>query len=85
MHGLPLLVLPADPRVDQPSVGRAVQGAGAGLSLDRSAAPDRIRAAVRTILGDPAFRAAADVVGQRMRAQDGVRTAADRLEGLALR
>lgn len=84
-HGLPLVVLPADPRVDQPSVGRAVQRAGAGLLVARDAPPGRIREAVRAVLGDPAYRAAADGIGQRLRAQDGVRTAADHLEALAPR
>lgn len=83
MHGLPLLVLPADPRIDQPMVGRAVARSGAGLCLDRTAPPARIRAAAAAVLGDPAYRAAADAVGRRLRAQDGIRVAADRLEALA--
>ena len=83
LHGLPLVVLPADPRVDQPSVGRAVQRAGAGLLLDPASPPERIRRAVTTVLGDPAYRAAADDVGRRLRAQDGIRAAADAVEQLA--
>lgn len=82
MHGLPLLLLPADPRIDQPTVARAVARAGAGLHLDRSSSPDAIRAAAITLLGDPSYRAAADVVGQRLRDQDGVRSAADHLVAL---
>ena len=83
MHGLPLLVLPADPRIDQPMVARAVERAGAGIHLDRSASPERIRAVVLTLLGDPSYRAAAEVVGRRLRSQDGTRAAADCLEALA--
>ena len=83
LHGLPLLVMPADPRIDQPMVARAVERAGAGLHLDRSAPPAEIRAVVLTLLGDPAYRAAADAVGRRLRGQDGTRAAADRLEALA--
>lgn len=83
MHGLPLLVLPADPRIDQPMVARAVERAGAGLRLDRAASPGEIRAVALTLLGDPSYRAAADAVGQRLRSQDGIRGAADRLEALA--
>ena len=82
LHGLPLLVLPADPRIDQPMVGRAVARAGAGAVLDRSAPPERIRAAAAALLGEPAHRAAALVIGRRLRAQDGVRTAADRVLAL---
>lgn len=85
LHGLPLVVLPADPRIDQPAVARAVQRAGAGAHLDRAAPPERIRATVLTVLGDPAYRAAADAVGRRLRSQDGVQVAADRLEVLAAR
>lgn len=82
LHGLPMLVLPADPRIDQPMVGRAVERAGAGLCLDRASPPERVRAAATTVLGDPAYRAAADAVGRRLRADDGVRTLADHLLAL---
>jgi UDP:flavonoid glycosyltransferase YjiC (YdhE family) len=83
MHGLPLVVLPADPRIDQPSVGRAVQAAGAGLLLDTSSPPERIRRAVTAVLGEPAYRAAADAVGQRLRARDEAQAGADVLERIA--
>lgn len=82
LHGLPLLVLPADPRIDQPMVGRAVQRAGAGLCLDRTAAPQRVAAAAATLLDDPTYRVRAEEVGRRLRAQDGVRAAVDRLLSL---
>jgi len=85
VHGLPLVVLPADPRIDQPAVGQAVQHAGAGECLDRSAPPERIRATVLTVLGDPSYRTAAGAIGRRLRAQDGIRVAADRVEGLIRR
>lgn len=83
LHGLPLLVLPTDPRIDQGMVGRAVERAGAGLCLDRATSPERIRAAVRTLLEAPSHRAAAEAVGRRLRAHDGVSTIADRLLALA--
>ncbi len=83
LHGLPLLVMPADPRIDQPMVARALERAGAGLRLDRSASPEQIRAVAVTLLGDPSYREAADAVGRRLRSQDGTRAAADRLEALA--
>jgi UDP:flavonoid glycosyltransferase YjiC (YdhE family) len=79
-HGVPLLVLPLDPKTDQPTVGRSVQRAGAGRVLSHRAAPRRIRAAVEELLDDGPHRAAAERLGQRIRAADGAEQAAQVLE-----
>jgi UDP:flavonoid glycosyltransferase YjiC (YdhE family) len=79
-HGVPLLVLPLDSKSDQPTVGRAVERAGAGRVLPRRAAPRRIRAAVEELLEDGPHRAAAERLGEQIRATDGAGEAARALE-----
>jgi UDP:flavonoid glycosyltransferase YjiC (YdhE family) len=83
MHGLPLLILPADPRIDQGMVGRAVARAGAGLCLPRSSSPDAIREAAARILTTEGFAREAAVAGARIREANGVGSAADAIESLA--
>lgn len=85
MHGIPMLILPADPRIDQGMVGRAIARAGAGLCLPRSARPHAIASAVVELLSQPRYAAAAGGVGRRLRDADGIRAAADAVEGLATR
>jgi UDP:flavonoid glycosyltransferase YjiC (YdhE family) len=82
-HGVPLLVLPMHPMLDQPMIGRAVAEAGAGLRLPKSAKPETIRAAVRRLLAEPAFRSAAESVGAHLRSTDGAAAAADVVAELA--
>ncbi|HEY0374121.1 MAG TPA: nucleotide disphospho-sugar-binding domain-containing protein [Amnibacterium sp.] len=82
-HGVPVLVLPMHPMLDQPIVGREVAASGAGLAAPKSASPERIRAAVTRLLGEPAFGAAARTIGTAMVARDGAAVAADELERLA--
>jgi UDP:flavonoid glycosyltransferase YjiC (YdhE family) len=82
MHGLPLLILPADPRIDQGMVGRAVELAGAGLCLPRSSSPDAIRDAASRILTTEGFAREAAAAGARIRAANGICTAADAIESL---
>lgn len=81
-HGLPLVMLPLFGKGDQPMVSAAVVAAGAGIDLPRTASPERIRDAVRTLLADGPHRAAAGAIGARLRAQDGARTAADEIEAV---
>lgn len=76
-HGVPLLVLPMHPLLDQPMIGKAVAAAGAGLRLPKSAKPEAIRAAVRRLLGEPGFRSAAESIGADLRSTDGAAAAAD--------
>ncbi|MCU1473970.1 nucleotide disphospho-sugar-binding domain-containing protein [Amnibacterium sp.] len=82
-HGVPVLVLPMHPMLDQPIVGREVAASGAGLDLPRSAPPERIRAAVLRLLGEPHFGDIARAIGTAMAARDGAVVAADELERLA--
>jgi UDP:flavonoid glycosyltransferase YjiC (YdhE family) len=82
MHGLPLLILPADPRIDQGMVGGAVERAGAGLCLPRSSSPEAIRAAASRILTTEGFAREAAAAGARIRGANGIGTAADAIESL---
>lgn len=78
-RGVPVLVLPMHPMLDQPVVGREVRAAGAGLDLRKSAKPVEIRAAVSRLLEEPAFRDAARSIAERMAERDGAAAAADEL------
>jgi MGT family glycosyltransferase len=80
-HGLPLVVAPI--RDDQPIIARQVAdaGAGIGLRIDRLHATE-LRGAVRAVLDDPSYRAAAGVVRDSFAAAGGATTAADQLEKL---
>lgn len=81
-HDLPLVVLPVHPAVDMKMIGRSVEAAGAGRLLSRTATPGQIRVAVEELLADGPHRQACARVGARLRAQDGVRVAADAVEEL---
>lgn len=82
-HGIPVLVIPMHPLMDQPAIGRAVESLGAGMLLPKSASPSRIRAAVRRLLDDGAVRAAATRIGDESRARDGAVLAAELITLLA--
>ncbi|OJV57659.1 MAG: hypothetical protein BGO38_04700 [Cellulomonas sp. 73-145] len=78
-HGVPVLVVPMHPLLDQPIVGRAVADAGVGGLLAKSASSAAIRDAVQDRLADRAMAAAAARMGERLRSHDGARTAAGRI------
>jgi MGT family glycosyltransferase len=80
--GIPLVCAPIT--LDQPiTTGQVVQaGAGRRLSFGRAKAPE-IREAIRAVLHDPSYRAAAERIGASLRAAGGAPAAADRLEALA--
>jgi len=80
--GVPVLVLPMHPLMDQPAVGRAIARLGAGATLPKSASPARIRAAVLALLGDAAVRETARRIGEETREQDGAVRAVDAIEAL---
>lgn len=82
-HGVPILVLPMHPMLDQPMIGRAVAASGAGLTLPKSAPPEAIRTAVERLLGEPAFARSAARVGAVLRAHDGAVAGADEIERVA--
>lgn len=81
-HGVPVLLLPMHPLLDQPMIAKAVERAGAGRALPRTARPDRIAAAVTAILADGAMRDAARSLGERLRATDAAGAGADAVERL---
>lgn len=80
-HGLPLVLTPI--RDDQPLVASQVAEAGAGIRLrfGRLRA-DELRAAVRAVLDDPGYRAAAGRIRDSFTAAGGAVAAADHLEKL---
>ncbi len=77
--GVPLLVIPMHPLMDQPMIGKAIARAGLGLTLKKSAKPAAIAEAMTTILADPSFAAAAADAATRVRRASGVAVAADAL------
>ena len=81
--GIPVLILPMHPLMDQPAIGRAVESLGAGMSLPKSAKPSRIRDAVRRLLADETVRAAAQRIGAETRERDGAVVAADLIAKLS--
>jgi UDP:flavonoid glycosyltransferase YjiC (YdhE family) len=82
-HGLPLVIAPMHPFLDQRMVGQAVQDAGAGLLIKTSASKEEIARALGTVVDSAAIRTAASSVGQRLREADGARTGARLLAELA--
>ncbi len=81
-HGVPVLLLPMHPLLDQPMIAKAVERAGAGRMLPRTARADRIAAAVTGILADHAMQAAASSLGERLRTIDAAGAGADAVERL---
>jgi UDP:flavonoid glycosyltransferase YjiC (YdhE family) len=77
MHGVPMVIIPCDTRIDQPLVAKAVARAGAGIALAKRAKPEQIRDAVERVLREPSYRAAATALGERLRAENGPAAAAD--------
>jgi UDP:flavonoid glycosyltransferase YjiC (YdhE family) len=75
--GVPQIVVPANPMIDQKIVGAALEKAGAGLLLTKHARPQRIRSAIQTVLRDEAYRSAAQRLGEQIRQRDGAEVAAD--------
>jgi UDP:flavonoid glycosyltransferase YjiC (YdhE family) len=80
-HGIPLLVLPMHPLMDQSAIGRALTRHGAGRMLPKSAGAATIRGAVTGLLaGDE--RPAAAKLGSEIRERDGAVRAVDLLESV---
>jgi UDP:flavonoid glycosyltransferase YjiC (YdhE family) len=75
--GIPVLVIPMHPLMDQPAVGKAVARLGVGATLPKSASPERIRAETRRLLDDEAIRTAAGRMGEEARRRDGAGVAAE--------
>jgi UDP:flavonoid glycosyltransferase YjiC (YdhE family) len=81
-HGLPLVIMPMHPMLDQPMIGAAVARAGAGVVVKRTASPTTIAGAVLRALDDDGLRAGASALGDRLRSTDGASAAADAIERL---
>src|SRR5262249_3884534 len=78
-RGVPVVVLPVT--YDQPGVGTRVEWSGAGRSIPvGQLTVDRLRDAVRLVLGNPAYRARAGEMQSSIEAADGLNRAADLIE-----
>jgi MGT family glycosyltransferase len=78
-QGVPMVVLPVT--YDQPGVGARVEWAGVGRSIPVGRLTvDRLRGAVCSVLGDPAYRKRAGQIQSSIEAADGLNRAADRIE-----
>ena len=84
-HDLPVVLMPQDPKTDQPRVARSVAEAGAGVVLDRRADSARIGAALATVLDEGPHRTAAARLGAAVRAMPGDVLGADVVEELVSR
>lgn len=80
-HGLPMVIIPMHPLLDQPMVGKAVAASGAAIVLPKKASPDSIAVALTRILEDPSYTAAATVIAERLAAGRGTARAADAILG----
>jgi MGT family glycosyltransferase len=81
-HGLPLVVAPI--RDDQPVIARQVCAARAGITVRFARIQaGELREALRAVLGDPVYRAAAGRIQSSFNAAGGAAEAADRLEKIA--
>ncbi|TDC52875.1 hypothetical protein E1281_18515 [Actinomadura sp. KC345] len=81
-HGVPMVCLP-NLAADQPALAQRVAELGAGIVLDGDAAtPPDIAGAVRTVLGDTAYRDNARRLAEVIKAAPGTEGIASRLTGL---
>jgi UDP:flavonoid glycosyltransferase YjiC (YdhE family) len=81
-HGLPMLIAPQHPQLDQPVIGAELAAAGAAIVLPQHPTREEVRAAVREITENPGYAEAAAAIGARIRATDGTGEASDRIEAL---
>jgi UDP:flavonoid glycosyltransferase YjiC (YdhE family) len=78
--GVPMVVLPVT--YDQPGVGARVEWSGVGRSIPVGRLMvDRLRDAVRSVLGNPTYRERAGRLRSSIEAADGLNRAADLIEG----
>ncbi len=83
-HGLPLVILPLSPMLDQPLVASRVAAEGAAIRLSTTTPVAGIRAAIERVLADPGYREAASRLGRSIRDADGAADAASRIESLVV-
>ena len=79
-HGIPVLVLPMHPLMDQPAIGRAVERLGVGGTMSKTSSTQHIREKVLALLADESVRSAAHAMGASARKKDGAIVGADLLE-----
>jgi UDP:flavonoid glycosyltransferase YjiC (YdhE family) len=83
VEGVPLVIVPLG--ADQPENARACQALGAGRALDPTTlTPELVREAVRTVLGDAAYRRNAEQLRDALAELPGPKRAATLLETLAI-
>jgi UDP:flavonoid glycosyltransferase YjiC (YdhE family) len=81
-HGVPIVV--AGTTEDKSEIGNRVAYAGAGINLRTSSpTPQQIAGAVRTVLGDPRYRAGAEAIQAELNRHNAPEEAATLLERLA--
>jgi MGT family glycosyltransferase len=79
-RGVPMVVLPVT--YDQPGVGARVEWSGVGRSIPVGRLTvDRLRGAIHTVLGNPAYREQASRLQSSIETADGLNRAADLIEG----
>jgi MGT family glycosyltransferase len=83
-HGIPVVVMPMNPLIDQTWIGKAVERLGVGRMLPKSAKPAVIRAAVSELLGSASHRGAAARIGESIREGDGADRASELIEAFAV-
>jgi MGT family glycosyltransferase len=82
-HGVPLVCMPLGR--DQNDIAVRVEIAGAGIAIKQAADVDAIRHAVRRVLGEPSFLAAARRLAKIIAEDVEAKAAVTELEALALR
>ncbi|MEI6254365.1 MAG: glycosyltransferase [Mycobacteriaceae bacterium] len=75
--GVPQVIMPANPMIDQKRVGASLRDQGVGVLLAKYARPEKIRAAIEAVLRDPSYRENAARLGEDIRRRDGAAVAAD--------
>ncbi|KIQ65236.1 hypothetical protein TR51_14835 [Kitasatospora griseola] len=79
VHGRPLVVAPI--RHDQPVTAGRLAALGAAVRVDfATATAGELRAALRSVLDDPSFRTAAQLLGRQLLSGGGTVAAVERLE-----
>lgn len=79
--GVPIVCMPTGR--DQPDNAARITHRGAGVKVSKAATPARIASAVRQVLDDPSYRAAAARLGEQLRTEADSGAAVAELEGLA--
>jgi UDP:flavonoid glycosyltransferase YjiC (YdhE family) len=82
-HGVPMVCIPLI--ADQPENAARVVARGAGVRLERGAAPEEIRGAIERVVDEPRYREGARCLAAVLTSEDGAETAAAEIEGLVRR